>query len=210
MSFSWSQILHTTALQAEILGLAPQGSIREVQRSATCSMSRAVSRRVPLLLFAVAWGTNHFVPMLLVYRAKLGLSAVDLAILFGVYAVGLLPGLLLGGPLSDHVGRRPVVLPASLVALAGTCILACGAAGFPVLLLGRLVIGLGSGATFSAGTAWVQDLAQAEAPGTGARRAAVALSSGFGGGPLITGFLAQWLPSPMSVPYAVQAAVLVS
>jgi MFS family permease len=161
------------------------------------------------LLFAVAWGTNHFVPMLLVYRASLGLTPVDLGILFGVYAVGLLPGLLSGGPLSDRIGRRVVVLPSSLVALAGTAILSFGGTvGFPVLLVGRLVVGLGSGATFSAGTAWMQDLARDLPPGTGARRAAVALSSGFGGGPLVTGVLAQWLPWPMRLPYAVQALLL--
>ena len=168
-----------------------------------------MSRRVALLLFAVAWGTNHFVPLLLVYRSSLALTPFDLGILFGVYAVGLLPGLLLGGPLSDRIGRRAVVLPAAVIALAGTATLSFGAAGgFPVLLVGRLVVGLGSGATFSAGTAWVQDLARDATPGTGARRAAVALSSGFGGGPLVTGVLAQWLPSPMRLPYAVQAALL--
>ena len=160
--------------------------------------------RVALLLFAVAWGTNHFVPLLLVYRARLALSSVELAVLFGVYAVGLVPGLLLGGPLSDRWGRRRVVLPASIVALVGTLILAWGAAGFGVLLAGRFVVGLGAGATFSAGTAWVQDLAEGAAPGTGARRAAVALSCGFGGGPLVTSILAQWLPSPMRLPYLIQ------
>ena len=168
------------------------------------------SRRVAWLLFAAAWGTNHFVPLLLVYRARLALSSVELAMLFGVYAVGLVPGLLLGGPLSDRWGRRAVVLPASVVELAGTCLLAGGAAGFGVLLAGRFVVGLGAGAAFSAGTAWIQDLAGGAVAGTGARRAAVALSSGFGGGPLVTGILAQWLPAPMQLAYGVHAAVLVS
>lgn len=167
-------------------------------------------QRVAFLLFAVAWGTNHFVPLLLVYRARLALASVELAVLFGVYAVGLVPGLLLGGPLSDRLGRHRVVLPASAVALAGTCLLAWGAAGFGVLLAGRFVVGLGAGATFSAGTAWVQDLAFDAAPGTGARRAAVALSSGFGGGPLVTGILAQWLPWPMVLPYVAHGLVLAS
>ncbi len=166
--------------------------------------------RVAFLLYAVAWGTNHFVPLLLVYRARLALSSVELAVLFGVYAVGLVPGLLLGGPLSDRLGRRRVVLPASAVALAGTCILSWGAEGFAVLLVGRFVVGLGAGATFSAGTAWVQDLASDAAPGTGARRAAVALSCGFGGGPLVTGILAQWLPWPMVLPYVAHGGVLAS
>lgn len=166
--------------------------------------------RVALLLVAVAWGTNHFAPLLLVYRERLALTPVELGILFGVYALGLVPGLLLGGPLSDRRGRPAVVLPSALLALLGTFILAFGAHGFAVLLAGRLVVGLGSGATFGAGTAWVQDLAGDEAPGTGARRAAIALSSGFGGGPLVASVLAQWLPAPMVTPYAVQASVLIA
>jgi hypothetical protein len=168
------------------------------------------SGRVARLLFAVAWGSNHFVPLLLVYRARLRLSSVELAILFGVYACGLVPGLVLGGPLSDRYGRRGVVLPASVLALAGTTLLAFGYAGFGVLGAGRFVVGLGAGATFSAGTAWLQDLATGAPEGTGARRAAVSLSSGFGGGPLVTGILAQWLPWPMVLPYVVQALVLVA
>jgi hypothetical protein len=166
------------------------------------------SLRVAWLLFAVAWGTNHFVPLLLVYRARLALSSIELAILFGIYALGLVPGLLLGGPLSDRHGRRAVVLPASFVSLLGTGILAWGAAGFAVLGAGRFVVGLGAGATFSAGTAWIQDLAGGAGEGTGARRAAVSLSSGFGGGPLVTGLLAQWLPLPMQLPYVAHAIVL--
>jgi hypothetical protein len=129
-------------------------------------------------------------------------------VLFGVYAVGLVPGLLLGGPLSDRWGRRPVVLPAAIVALVGTLILTFGAAGFGVLLAGRFVVGLGAGATFSAGTAWIQDLAEGAVAGTGARRAAVALSCGFGGGPLVTGILAQWFPWPMLLPYVAHGFVL--
>ncbi len=168
----------------------------------------STSRRAAILLFVVAWGSNHFVPLLLVYRARLGLSPVDLATLFGVYAVGLVPGLLIGGPMSDRIGRRRVVLPASCVALSGSALLAFGAAGFPFLLAGRFVVGLGSGATFSAGTAWIQDLARSLPEGTGARRASVALSSGFGGGPLLTGIIAQWAPAPMRLPYAVQGAFL--
>lgn len=168
----------------------------------------SAASRAAVLLFVVAWGSNHFVPLLVVYRERLALSPLNLAVLFGVYAVGLVPGLLVGGPLSDRVGRRRVVLPASCVALCGSALLGFGAAGFPVLLVGRFVVGLGSGATFSAGTAWVQDLARSLPAGTGARRASVALSSGFGGGPLVTGVIAQWAPNPMRLPYEVQGALL--
>jgi MFS family permease len=165
--------------------------------------------RVGALLFAVGWGTNHIVPLLLVYRARLGLTAIDLGTLFAVYALGLTPALLIGGPLSDKHGRRRVVLTGAVLALAGTALLAAGANGFALLAVGRFVVGLGSGAVFSAGTAWVQDLSADAPPGTGARRATIALSCGFGGGPLIAAICAQWFARPLFVPYLVQAAALV-
>lgn len=165
-------------------------------------------RRVAVLLFAVAWGANHFAPLLLVYRARMHLLPIELSELFAVYSLGLVPGLLIGGPLSDTRGRRAVVLPAALLALGGTALLAAGAAGFGLLLAGRLVVGLGSGGVFSAGTAWLQDLSVGTAPGTGARRAAIALSCGFGGGPLIAGAVGQWSARPMWMPYLLQGAAL--
>jgi MFS family permease len=60
----------------------------------------------------IGWGTNQFTPMLLLYRARLGLSAPVVEAMFALYAIGLVPGLLAGGSLSDRLGRRPVMLSA--------------------------------------------------------------------------------------------------
>ncbi|HEX2671315.1 MAG TPA: hypothetical protein VHM25_10615, partial [Polyangiaceae bacterium] len=73
-------------------------------------------RRVAWLLFAVGWGANHFASLLQVYRQRLGLDAAAPAMLFAMYALGLVPGLLLAGPVSDRAGRRAVVLPSALAA----------------------------------------------------------------------------------------------
>ena len=67
-------------------------------------------KRVAFAMFAVGWGANQFSPMLLVYHHELGLSARTQDLLFGVYALGLAPALLLGGRASDRYGRRPLVL----------------------------------------------------------------------------------------------------
>src|SRR5436189_126008 len=61
-------------------------------------------------MFAVGFGANQFTPMLVVYKHELALSAGTQDALFGVYAIGLVPGLLLGGRASDRFGRRPLVL----------------------------------------------------------------------------------------------------
>ena len=60
--------------------------------------------RIALLLFAIGWGTNHFVSLLLMYRDRLALGPSAPAQMLGIYALGLVPGLILSGPLSDRYG----------------------------------------------------------------------------------------------------------
>ena len=82
--------------------------------------------RVALVMFAVGWGANQFSPMLIVYRHALGLSAGEIAGLFGIYAATLIPGLLAGGPLSDRFGRRACVLPFAALSPVATLLLILG------------------------------------------------------------------------------------
>jgi hypothetical protein len=165
-------------------------------------------RRVGLLLFATGWGANHFASLLLVYRQELALDAAAPALLLGMYALGLVPGLLLAGPLSDRRGRRGVVLPSALVALVASAVLGGFGGSFEALLVGRLLYGLGAGGVMSAGAVWVIELSRDAAPGSGPRRATIAMSSGFGLGPLFSGVLAQYAPAPTVLPYVVHVAVL--
>lgn len=154
------------------------------------------------VLLATGWAANHFSATIPVFVADRGLSVALLDAVFGVYAVGLLPGLFLGGGLSDRVGRAAVVLPGALVATLGTVVLLLwhDPAG---LLLGRFVVGLGAGLTFGAGTAWAGDLRGT----TGTVLAGVFLTTGFGVGPLVSGTLAQWAPGPLVLPFAVSLAL---
>lgn len=152
-------------------------------------------------MFAVGWGANQFSPMLLVYRDEIGLGTGTRAALFGVYAAGLIPGLLLGGAASDRHGRRALVLPFVALSPLATLLLIVGREHAEVLAVGRLLAGLCSGVVFGTATAWVQELSLGEAPGVAARRAAIALSAGFGAGPLVAALVAQWAPEPLVVPY---------
>ena len=72
---------------------------------------------VAAILVGAGWGSSQFTPMLLVYRHALGLGAGSLEAMFGVYALGLIPGLLIAGPLSDARGRRLPVLGAAAMSL---------------------------------------------------------------------------------------------
>jgi predicted MFS family arabinose efflux permease len=156
---------------------------------------------VAVAVAAVAWGANQFAPMLLVYRNDLGISAATAQATFGLYAIGLVPGLLLGGPLSDRRGRRPVLTGALVASALASSLLLAGGSAVGWLFAGRLVAGMASGAAFSAGSAWIKELAPADVPGLGARRATVAMTAGFAAGPLVAGVLAEWAPAPTVVPY---------
>jgi len=159
--------------------------------------------RIALLLFCVGWGANHFVALLLVYKATLALDVAAPAALLGMYALGLVPGLLLSGPLSDRYGRRALVFPATVVTLLASALLGAGGGSFEALLVGRLLYGVGAGAAMNPGAVWLLELSAGAAPGAGARRATLALSAGFGFGPLLSGLLAQYAPHPTVLPYGV-------
>jgi MFS family permease len=164
--------------------------------------------RVALAMFAVGWGANQFSPMLIVYRHELNLSAAAVAGLFVIYAATLVPGLLIGGPASDRYGRRPVVVPFVVLSPLATLLLIVSPRNLAVIAAGRALAGLCSGVVFSSATAWVQELSlAANAPGSGAdqgagaRRAAMALTAGFGLGPVVAAGFAQWAGDPLQVPY---------
>src|SRR5437763_16404358 len=113
---------------------------------------------VALVLLGTGWGSNQFSPMLLVYHQQLGLSTGTLEAMFGFYALGLIPGLLLVGPLSDARGRRRVVIAAAGLSLLASAALVAGADRVGLLFLGRLMAGVSSGAVFAAGTAWLREI----------------------------------------------------
>jgi MFS family permease len=164
-----------------------------------------MNRRVEFLLFTAGWGANHFSTLLVLYRRDLGLSASALGILFGAYALGLVPGLVLAGRASDQLGRRALAVPAGLLAIVASAVLAFGAHGFAVLLAGRLLFGLAMGSVMSPGSVWVQELSSGP---VGARRATLALSAGFGFGPLVSGVIAELAPAPMVLPYVAHAIAM--
>ena len=170
---------------------------------------------VAAVLLGAGWGSNQFTPLLLVYRDALGLRTGTLEGMFGFYALGQIPGLLLAGPLSDARGRRTVVVPAAWISLIASVVLLAAGHEVPLLFAGRLLSGVSTGALFAAGTAWLREVswppsASSASAGThvAARRAAVAMTAGFAFGPLVAGLLAQWAPAPEVVPYLPHIALM--
>ncbi|WP_084210143.1 MFS transporter [Corynebacterium sphenisci] len=165
-------------------------------------------RRVGLAMFTIGFGANLFAPMLEVYRSAEGIGQPSVTAMLGVYAAGLVPALLLAGRASDRLGRSAILRPALLLAGAGSAVLAAGAAlGAPALFAGRCIVGAGVGMAMACGAAWIKELS-ADRPAAGPRRATAAVSAGFGGGPLVSGLVAEFAPAPELTPYLVHLALV--
>jgi len=165
-----------------------------------------------LVLAGAGWGSNEFTPLLPVYQRALGVGPSGLAVLFGVYAVGLIVGLVVAGPLSDARGRRGVVLAGAMLSVLGGVLMVVGSSTVGVLGAGRTVTGLANGFAFGAGTVWLRELSAAADPEVPverlARRVVVAMTAGFAVGPLVAAVLAQWVPASRILPYVPQIALM--
>lgn len=158
--------------------------------------------------FVLAWGGNHFTPLLHVYETLGGYAPWQANLLLGMYVVGLIPGMLLAAALSDRYGRKPLTLAGLLAAMIASSLLAAGMGSFVVLCIGRVLAGIGVGVGMSVGSSWIKELSSPEHDArataiSGARRSSLTLTLGFAIGAGVTGCLAQFAPLPGQLPYAV-------
>ncbi len=160
-----------------------------------------------IALFTVGYGTNVSTPLLVRYQERLDLGATTTLSIFVVYVVGILGTLLVAGPLSDRLGRRPIVVPFVAASGIASLILILGRDSLLALYVGRLLLGVVSGAVIGTGSAWLQELA---GRGNELRVASVTtavLYAGFGFGPAVTAVMEQRLPAPLVLPYLAHAAM---
>ncbi|OBI31507.1 MFS transporter [Mycobacterium sp. E2238] len=163
---------------------------------------RSAFAAVLVLLLSIGWVANHFVALMPLLSVRQHLSSATLDAIFGIYALGLLPGLIVGGRASDAFGRRSVALAGTATAVAGTVAMFYSQQ-YDVLLLGRLVVGLGVGLAMSSCTAWASDL---KGP-AGAAAAGAALMAGFAIGPFAGALIAGAGPVGVRLSFGIAAAV---
>ncbi|GAA5029195.1 MFS transporter [Actinopolymorpha pittospori] len=192
------------------MSITRQAPVRRAQASATGRPWLPVVAA----MFCCGWGGNQFTPLLLMYRQQAGYSEVTVDAFLAAYVLGLVPGLLVAGPASDRYGRKPLLTAGTALSLAASAVLAGGVAGAPAIYAGRLLAGAAAGVAMAVGTSWAKELSQppydpAADTGSGARRASLALTLGFGLGAGVAGVLAQWGPWPMVTPYVVHVLIVV-
>lgn len=149
-------------------------------------------------------GSSAPTPLYPTYMAEWGVSALTITFIFGIYAIAVLSALLVAGRLSDHLGRRPVLLAAT-AAQAITMLLFSIASGVTTLLVARVLQGFATGAAVGAVGAGMLDLDKTR--GTVAN--AVTPPFGTALGAVVAGVLVQYLPLPTHLVYAVFGALFI-
>jgi len=177
--------------------LAARGTVRRARLGPRTSLLLLASIIVSLLA-----ASSAPTPLYAVYQAEWGFSPMTTTVVFGVYALAVLLALLVTGRLSDHVGRRPVLL-AALAVQAGAMLVFTLADGVPALLVARVVQGLATGAAVATLGAGMLDIDRARGTTTNA----VAPGIGTGGGALISALVVQFLPAPTRLIYLALLAI---
>lgn len=137
-------------------------------------------------------------PLYEAYQAAWHFSPITTTVVFGVYAVAVLAALLVAGSLSDHVGRRPVLL-AAIALQAASMIVFTTAGSVAALMAARIVQGIATGSAAGAVGAGMLDLDRAR----GTLANAVSPLLGTASGALLSGALVQYLPAPTHLVYLV-------
>jgi MFS family permease len=175
--------------------------------------SRQLSRPVAFAAIAAIFVTFAAAsaapsPLYVVYQHLWGFSATTLTVVFAVYVLGLIGSLLVLGALSDHVGRRPVLV-AAIALEAASLALFLTAGDVTVLLVARLLQGIATGAAFTTLGAALVDLNPPHAPGRAGLINGIAPVSGLAVGALGCGALVQFAPEPTHLVWALLLAAMV-
>jgi MFS family permease len=168
---------------------------------------RAAYVVVGYTLFVTLVGSQLATPLYRVYQSEFGFSTLTLTVVFAVYPVAVIAGLLVFGPLSDAVGAWPAVAGA-IVFSAGGSLLFAVADTTALLYVARGLQGLAVGAATGSAIGALTDL---QPQGDRHRAALVVTLTTTGGGavgPLFAGVLVEFAGGA-ALPFLVYLALLV-
>jgi MFS family permease len=153
--------------------------------------------------FAMAVGvmsTALISPLYPLYKEAWHLIPSDVSMIYVIYMIGALCGLLFLGRLPEKLGFRRVMMWALVFAVVGS-LMSVFAWDMVSMSVARFIVGISSTMMTTAASKGLSALAP---PGSIRKTAMITgflIAFGFGLGPLLGGVMGQWLPYPLVLPY---------
>ncbi len=161
-----------------------------------------------VVLFAYFMAASAPSPLFIVFQQQWGFSSSLLTVAFAIYAIALLGSLLVAGSLSDHIGRRPVMLAALLMQTLAL-LMFLWADGIGGLIAARVVQGIATGLASGALPAAVVEAAPAAQKRLGALISSVSPLAGLAVGALLTGITVKLSDHAVPLVFGSLAVVVV-
>ncbi|MEB5932401.1 MFS transporter [Pseudomonas mosselii] len=177
-------------------------------------MSDSNPQQGTLAVYRTAWIvtaifilSNAATPLYSIWQQTLDFTSGTLTVIFACYIAGLLLTLTVAGQLSDHYGRKALLLPCIGLAIIAA-ILFDQAASIVTLMLARFLTGIAVGLVVSGGMANVVEHAQPHRKHFASLIASVAMVFGAGTGPLLAGVVAHYFTTPIHTVFRIEIALL--
>src|SRR5690348_9185748 len=162
-----------------------------------------------ILLMAVSLGVSGVpAPLYGLYQTQWHLAPITTTVVFAAYAVAALAGVLLAGPVSDRLGRKPLLIGAAAAMVAGLVVFMT-AHGVVALVVARALHGAAVGTAVVSGSAALLDLRPCHGARSG-HLTGIVFNLGMAVAILGAALLAQFGPDPLVTPYAVVALVVLA
>ncbi|MGO4534969.1 MFS transporter [Leifsonia sp. 2MCAF36] len=189
----------TTAEETRTGGMLAVRPVPAVRRGGSFRLRPVAAFAGTALAFvAVALAVGAPSPLFVLYQQEWGFQPWLLTVAFAIYAVTLLITLLIAGSLSDHIGRRPVLIGALALQIVAMLVFLF-APDIGWIIGARSVQGVATGAAMSTFTAALVELAPEKQKKLGATIGSTAPVGGIAIGAFLTGLAVQFVPQPTTL-----------
>jgi len=105
------------------------------------------------------------------------MSTVERELTVSLALLGAFFGSLIAGPSSDAIGRKPIILISDIIFIIGSFVMAL-AETIPVLMVGRVLVGLGVGIASMSVPVYLSEVAPTSIRGTVVTGFVIAITTG--------------------------------
>jgi acetolactate synthase, small subunit len=187
-------------LHVKVARPVPSGNAMSGKLSMLFSKRSVAFWLVAYSLCITLLGTNIPSPLLAVYRAQWHLSPSMVTLLFAIYAVVVIPTIIISGQLSDQLGRKKLLIPGVFFIIIGSIVFALST-NFTMLLIARICQGISVGMMNGVAVAALTELDEKKNRIKAAFVGSMAVTVGNALGPVLSGALGEYAPFPLQLAY---------